>query len=359
MKWLGKALAMLLISLVYLAILELGIRWLWPQDSEIEYLATQPPGQRDPVLGHVLQADTHYVARTPEFEAEYRTNSQGLRDAATYSLPKPPGVRRILLLGDSFTYGAANAYEDIWPVVLENELRAKGHPVELVKAGVPAYDTAREVLLLERLFEHFEPDLVAITFLPNDLFTNTPIDEEYRVSDELASDVVSARQARSARPTLHSLSLARRLAMGIDVLYTSVYAGTSRGRFYAVSPDEKVRGQLELTRRLLIRGQRFCRQRGADLVVFSLPQQFQVLARAAGQELDGLDVDQVDRVFGAFAADRDLLWIPLLPGLADRYAAGGEDLYYRLDGHLNRAGNRVVAELLVEPVSRRLASLAE
>ena len=358
MKWLGKALFMVLLTLLYLAVLEGGIRWLWPQDSEIEYLATQPPGKEDPMLGHVLQAGTHYVTRTPEFEAEYRTNSQGLRDAATYSVPKPPGVTRMMVLGDSFTYGAANAYEEIWPVVLEADLRTRGHAVEIVKAGVPAYDTAREVLLLEQAFDRFEPDLVALTFLPNDLFTNARVDDlDSGLSADLSRDVVSAKQARNARASLHSLSLARRLAMGIDFLYTSVYAGTARGRYYAVNPDEEVRNKLAITQELLIRGQEFCQQRGASFLVISLPQQFQVLAGAAGREFEGLDVDHIDRTFEGFAAERGMPWIALLPELTARYAADGEDLYYRLDGHLNRRGNRLVGEFLGDALSELLVKI--
>ena len=359
MKWLGKALLMLVLSLVYLAILELAVRWLWPQDSEIVYLATQPPGQEDPVLGHVLKADTHYRSRTPEFEAEYRTNSQGLRDAATYAVPKPPGVTRILLLGDSFTYGAASDYEEIWPVVLEEDLRARGHAIELVKAGVPAYDTAKEVLLLEQIFDRYQPDAVAVTFLPNDLFTNTRIgDQGSGLSGELARDVVRAKRARGVR-MLHTLSLARRLAMGSDLLYTMVYAATARGQYYAAAPDEEVRDKIAITQELLIRGQTYCRDRGADFLVISLPQQFQVLARAAGRELEGLDVDHIDRVFEAFAEERGMPWIVLLPELAERYAAEGEDLYYRFDGHLTSRGNRVVAELLGEALSPLLTGATD
>jgi hypothetical protein len=37
-------------------------------------------------------------------------------------------------------------------------------------------------------------------------------------------------------------------------------------------------------------------------------------------------------------------WIPLLDTLAAAYREEHQDLFYRLDGHLNERGNRVVAE---------------
>jgi hypothetical protein len=59
---------------------------------------------------------------------------------------------------------------------LERTLQAAGYHADIVKAGVPAYDTRAEVLFLERLYPDYNPDIVALVFLPNDLFTNYPVD---------------------------------------------------------------------------------------------------------------------------------------------------------------------------------------
>src|SRR5262249_12518020 len=42
---------------------------------------------------------------------EYRTNSDGMRDDREYSVEKPPGYRRLVFLGDSFTFGSGVVLE--------------------------------------------------------------------------------------------------------------------------------------------------------------------------------------------------------------------------------------------------------
>ena len=109
-------------------------------------------------------------------------------------LPKPEGSVRILVLGNSFAYGAGNSYEQSWPTLVERQLQRDGHPVEIVKAGVPGYDTRTEALFLERIFAEYQPDLVLLTFLPNDLFTNVPVDGQVTDPGErLRSRGVTAR----------------------------------------------------------------------------------------------------------------------------------------------------------------------
>ena len=59
-----------------------------------------------------------------------------------------------------------------------------------------------------------------------------------------------------------------------------------------------------------------------------------------------IDVDFIDREYSGFAAANGFRWIPLLPDLTERYRAGGTDLFYRLDGHLNSEGNAFVGSSL-------------
>jgi hypothetical protein len=77
----------------------------------------------------------------------YATNDDGLREAYDYALEKPPGVRRVILLGDSFVFG--------WGLPLEHTM---GHQLaslldgtrwEVLNMGVPGYNTTHEVSFLE------------------------------------------------------------------------------------------------------------------------------------------------------------------------------------------------------------------
>jgi hypothetical protein len=152
------------------------IRIFWPQNLRTEYLDGGSTAIPDDQLGHRLRPRARSTVSGPEYAAEFRINAEGLRDEVPHPVPKPQGTTRILVLGDSFAYGSGNAYDQIWPVLFERRLLSGGHRVEVVKAGVPGYDTRTEALYLERIFAYYDPDIVLLTFLANDLFTNAPVE---------------------------------------------------------------------------------------------------------------------------------------------------------------------------------------
>jgi lysophospholipase L1-like esterase len=325
------------------------VRVLWPQTLRTDYLGGESIAIPDDELGHRLRPGAHAMVSGPEFAVEYRHNPKGLRDEVDHPMPKPEGTTRILVLGDSFAYGAGNAYDQSWPTLLERQLLAGGHPVEIVKAGVPGYDSRSEALYLERIFDEYAPDIVLLTFLPNDLFTNAPIESETNNSDELASATEAGKGS-----SLHSLILLKRLLMAHDRLYARLYMLTKRLEYFAAPPSPTLQRQIEVTKTLLARVQSFCRQRGSELIVLSIPQQFQVLVPERADAI-GLDVDAIDRGLAEFAAEQGFAWLAALPALREVYQSEGEDLFYRFDGHLNEAGNRSIAEYLAAPLAEHLS----
>ncbi|HZA66020.1 MAG TPA: GDSL-type esterase/lipase family protein [Geminicoccaceae bacterium] len=327
------------------------IRLFWPQNLRTEYLEGGSTAILDDQLGHRLRPLARATVSGPEYAVELRTNAEGLRDEVPHPLPKPQDTTRILVLGDSFAYGSANAYDEIWPVLFERRLLSEGHRVDVVKAGVPGYDTRTEALHLERIFADYDPDIVLLTFLPNDLFTNIPIEPS---QSDLEAHELPIEGANSKGSDLHSLILLKRLLMESDWLYARLYMMTKRLEYYATPPSETLRRQIEVTKELLERVQSFCRQKGRDLVILSIPQQFQVLAPEGADAL-GVDVDAIDRDFAAFARERGFTWLPVLPTLNERYRAEAKDLFYRFDGHLNDRGNRAVADYLAEVFIERFS----
>ena len=79
-----------------------------------------------------------------------RTNSRGLRER---ELPpqKPAGVRRVVFLGDSVTFGAGVRDDEPFPRLLEAAVNgAGGGPIETVNTGVVGYNTIQELARLEQ-----------------------------------------------------------------------------------------------------------------------------------------------------------------------------------------------------------------
>ena len=103
--------------------------------------------------------------------ADVNINSQGLRDYE-YPLQKAPGTYRILLLGDSTTFGWGVRQQDTAAKFLERKLNTDLPPgynkVEVLNAGVGNYDTVQEVTYYETRGQGFHPDLVVLVFFIND-----------------------------------------------------------------------------------------------------------------------------------------------------------------------------------------------
>lgn len=108
---------------------------------------------------------------TSYYHARVTTNSECLRAPRSYSRPKPAGTYRILLLGDSQTFGQGVEFEQTFGQLIETELnaRSKGPVVEVINSGVDGYNTAQEAAFLAARGVEYEPDCVLILFIGNDL----------------------------------------------------------------------------------------------------------------------------------------------------------------------------------------------
>jgi hypothetical protein len=106
-----------------------------------------------------------------------RINSLGFRDNREYRLEKAPGTFRILVLGDSVTFGHGASFETTYPYLLEMRLQSWRPDVqwEVWNLGVPGYNTAQELAQLLELGERFAPDLVVVGFYLNDFTANDRI----------------------------------------------------------------------------------------------------------------------------------------------------------------------------------------
>lgn len=104
--------------------------------------------------------------------ADVRHNALDLRDR-DYSSVKSPHVKRVLILGDSFTYGSGVTDDSaVFPRVLAKrlnaELAASGRAVEILNGGLPGSLTGDWVDLLSKVKDSFHPDVILIVFFLRD-----------------------------------------------------------------------------------------------------------------------------------------------------------------------------------------------
>lgn len=99
---------------------------------------------------------------------DYEMNSQGFR-GAEWTDERTPGTERVLVLGDSFTFGEGVKLEDTFCVRLASLLtKERGRRVEVINCGVSAWSTDSEIAFLEHRGLRTQPDLVLVAYVLND-----------------------------------------------------------------------------------------------------------------------------------------------------------------------------------------------
>ncbi len=111
-----------------------------------------------------------------EYEVEISMNSLGFRNDE-YAVEKPPGVTRLILLGDSFVYGLGVRHEETFYKRLEAKLNAVGQRrYEVWNIAAVSWATHVQRRVVEGPLLRFSPDLVVLFFDDSDYYD----DEAYR-----------------------------------------------------------------------------------------------------------------------------------------------------------------------------------
>lgn len=322
---------------------------------------------RDPALGWTVARGGHMPG------GRYEANAQGARAPASrsYAPAPPPGVFRILTVGDSFTHGDQVAFADTWQQELE---RLRGD-LEVVNFGVGGYGTDQAVLRWERDGSALRADLVVLGIWPENIARNLSVVRYFLQpaggflakprfvledgtlalvnSPVLAGEaLVEALSAPERAPALahdfwarpgsltprpwHRLRLARVVATLVELqqrraLRQRLYTGeVPEGIALTVAIAERFRDAVERS--------------GARPVVVLIPM----------REL--LDLHAEEGGFPLVAALRaqGLDVVDLGPPMARAVREAGIGCCYLADGHLSPEGNRRVAAWLAEELPGRL-----
>jgi hypothetical protein len=247
-------------------------------------------------------------------------NELGMRDRNLEK--KHDGELRILLLGDSVTFGWGVPIEATFGRKLESILASKlGRPARTVNTGVGSYNTVQEYAVLRTYADLIEPDVVVLLYLINDIETNdAPFDPWSQVS-------LQGKSPREAITILLGKSWLYRLGH-----FVFRYSRTSR----PASLDKNARGVRESMSALSAIAT-FCRERGIKFITFFYP-----LRRIS---LGGLpsavfsEIQTVGRNHGFYVADVE----PWLADVDMRLVTNS-----RIDPHPNERGHEILAAGMAE-----------
>lgn len=99
----------------------------------------------------------------------YFINEHGSR-GTSFKLPKPPGIRRIVVLGGSTVFDLNSDERFDWPHLVEKFLKEKGHhQVEVINAGIPGHTSSDSLGRLYTEIWQWEPDYLMIYEAWNDI----------------------------------------------------------------------------------------------------------------------------------------------------------------------------------------------
>lgn len=346
MRRLAQNFLLLGVSLVLaIGFLEVGARILLPPPPVFQSPQVRHVG--DPVLGYALVPDQD--AYTHDRPA--RVNRAGLRRSSEISPEKPRGERRVLVLGDSFTFGNGVLDDETYPAVLEALLRDAGIPAEVLNAGVQGYSVHQEAAWLAERGFALDPDVVIVGFYANDVtIPEDPAEVATRFDSEgqlrqsglrglFSDEVVYALK----RLTLASLlahagrELRYRIAPPADDYWTKSLV---RGQ---ETPDSlRAWTAVEDSLRAMRDG---CAERGIPMLVLVQPLPWQIAPDTPTENYQGR-LDAILERLGLRNVD-----------VLDAYRAAtarGDEIFIPYDGHPTALGQRLTAETLLGPVVEAL-----
>jgi lysophospholipase L1-like esterase len=356
----------------------------------------------DPHVGlKGIPAKQGWAVKRGAFATPVAFNSHGFRDRE-HAWTKPEGTRRVMLLGDSFIEALQVPLERSITALLEERLRSAGHRVELVNLGLSGFGTARQYLMLRHYGLRYQPDLVVLFFVGNDISDNSrrlqgkpfvpyPVpgpDGRLARDDDGAprfspfTDRTSALEPVAALLRRHSKAY-RALREAADsapslngLLYRAGLVTTPPEQvnrpdrdnfgFYEIYRPTLTPAWAEawaLTEDMLLATRDLAGRHGARFAVVLVPAAWEVypewwndiLRRVPAMREVPMDLTLPSARLGAFLAAHDIPYVSLLAEFRAR-AAQLPPLYIAGDAHWTADGHRLAADLVAGPIASLLTT---
>lgn len=273
----------------------------------------------------------------PYDSGRFKTNELGLYDTPYNG----DADIKILLLGDSVSWGDGVPMLLGYPHILEQKLNELGAPTthEVINAGVPGYSTFQEAIYLKLHGLKLQPDLVVLQFCLNDVV------ERYQSLAAYGGDnVFLGIDTRVGVPGLYGFFLKHSRAF--EHLARHLQSRSRRREEYEVEKlaRDKLSAELEEAWRLTLEEIDQIRETTAEhkipFLLVIAPYRFQL------SDPDRLRQPQ-DRLI-AYARAHDVMYVDLLEEFV---RAMPYNPLFKDPSHFSRFGHYVAGHFLVNPVS--------
>jgi SGNH hydrolase-like domain, acetyltransferase AlgX len=333
-----------------------------------------------------------------EYSNELVYNERSMRGPVV-SYDKPDGVRRVVLVGDSFVDGYTQPLGERVGDVLEKLLNAAdpARRTEVISLGAGGYSTDQELLWLGSEGLLYHPDVVVLLFYYNDIWYNRldrywrggkPLFSVHGDSLVLTNEPIAPPASNDAgrEPGLNGWIRAHSkiywllarviqnqprlfgLAVRMGLTEPSPELVFDRGQGIVIPGEFSVfRSPLpaqaedawSITDALVERMRSESEAAGAAFVAMLVPIRSRIYTenddlRGNAGGGTGIDVDAVTRRFLQLCHSADIGCIDptsTFVATADSLRASGERLYYRYDWHWNARGHALAARILADSIA--------
>ena len=327
-----------------------------PTSGEAGLQFWHSPGRQFDYYGYDANSKTSYVNR-------FVWNSKGYFDN-DYNFTRPTGVRRVVVIGDSYVEAVQVPLARTFHKILEKELNRSAvdaglnSRIEVIALGSSGTGQVENLKVLEEKAVRYDPDMVIMTLCSNDFCDDDP---------ELKQELILA--AGGITPLVRRLVSHGYMAMAFAA---KRFQDLRRNR-EAVSPEllqwsradiPKVEAAWSRTLSCVRASNDFCRARGIEFVLVYLGSDVEVkYALDPVATLDALnamggphaemkwDLGKSLRRISSFAENNDIVFTSLLDPLIAAQKEAGE---YVFGDHYTMFGHQVVASVLSRAVDFRL-----
>ncbi len=259
-------------------------------------------------------------------ERHVRLNQAGFRDAPPPPAKREPGELRVLVLGDSFTFGHGVADPNRrYTSTLEELWRREGRNVRVMNAAKPGWSSATELKVLRGVAGGAALDLVIVGYVLNDLDDLVPYPPEYWAAIE------------AVRTPAPAVAFFTRRSLALDFLHarTRLFGRAEFGAYdelmlSAYRNPEVWQRHTQTLREIAS----VCAKRGTPLLVATFP--------FFTREWDDYRLGQVHRKLDAFWGEIGVAHVDLLD--AYRATPASELGIGRFDSHPNERAHDIAAE---------------
>jgi hypothetical protein len=359
-----RALLFVAIVAVQFALFEAALRIWGHSEAAPAFQALFMP---DPIVGYRLRPNARTRFITAEFDTTIAINAQGVRDDQDIG-PKPPGERRIVVLGDSLVLSVQVDLRQTFCRLLEDRLNRDeaARPIaarvryRVINAGVQGYGPVEERLFYREVARAFDPDLVIETiFVGNDaedaVASASKLHAQGPVIDRSVTDAVSesfiSRLRRMVRRSMVLQVLRLRVVSVTDRVSNWVSPPEAPLQTYAATPAPRIAEGLRISRECVEAIAADAAGTGARTMVLLIPARFQVddadyghLKEAVEGAGGRLVRDAASERFNDALATLSLPRLDALPAL--RAALPGPDVFFQQTVHLTPHGHEIVAAAL-------------